>query len=91
MGVLTYTDESNSFSNTSQIIEDDESGIFRLSYNYTNRPNASVRDRSAIHDGAAILRVIPGTERKLEGEYWTSRKTTGDIHLKFVSKKVTQT
>ncbi|NLD45963.1 MAG: hypothetical protein GX660_02025 [Clostridiaceae bacterium] len=39
-----YTDESDSFSNTAQINEDDDSGIFRLSYNYTNRPKANVRD-----------------------------------------------
>jgi len=88
---IMYTDESDSFSNTAQINEDDESGIFRLSYNYTNRPKANIRDRSAIHDGAAILKVIMGTEKKLEGEYWTSRKTTGDISVKFVSKKISQT
>lgn len=88
---VMYTDESDSFSNTAQINEDDDSGIFRLSYNYTNRSKANVRDRSAIHDGAAILKVITEAERKLEGEYWTSRKTTGDISVKFVSKNLSQT
>jgi hypothetical protein len=83
-----YTDESYSFSNTAQINQDDESRIFWLSYNYTNRSKANVRDRSAIHDGAAILKVITGLDRVLEGEYWTSRKTTGDICVKFVSKKL---
>lgn len=83
---VMYTDESESVSNTAEINENDESGIFRLSYNYTNRPKANVRDRSAIHDGAAILKVIIEPEKKLEGEYWTSRKTTGDICVKFISK-----
>ncbi len=85
-----YTDESDSFSNTAQINEDDESGIFRLSYNYTNRSRANVRDRSAIHDGAAILKVITEPEKVLKGEYWTSRKTTGDISVKFVSRKLAE-
>lgn len=84
---VMYTDESDSFSNTAQINEDDDSGIFRLSYNYTNRSRANVRDRSAIHDGAAILKVITEPEKVLKGEYWTSRKTTGDISVKFISKK----
>ena len=88
---VMYTDESNSFSNTAQINQDDDSGIFRLSYNYTNRSKANVRDRSVIHDGAAILKVITEPEKSLEGEYWTSRKTTGDISVKFISKKLSQT
>jgi len=88
---VMYTDESNSFSNTAQINQDDDSGIFRLSYNYTNRSKANVRDRSAIHDGAAILKVITEPEKSLEGEYQTSRKTTGDISVKFISKKLSQT
>ena len=87
---VMHTDESDSFSNTAQINKDDDSGIFRLSYNYTNRSKANVRDRSAIHDGAAILKVITESERRLEGEYWTSRKTTGDIDVKFISKKLSQ-
>lgn len=87
---VMYTDESDSFSNTAQINEDDESGIFRLSYNYTNRSRANVRDRSAIHDGAAILKVITEPEKVLKGEYWTSRKTTGDISVKFVSRKLAE-
>lgn len=85
-----YTDESDSYSTTAQINEDDESGVFRLSYNYTNRSKANVRDRSEIHDGAAILKVVSESEKKLEGEYWTSRKTTGDISVKFTSRSLAQ-
>lgn len=91
IGCVMYTNESDSFSTTAQINEDDESGVFRLSYNYINRPHAKIRDRSEIHDGAAILKIILEPNRKLEGEYWTSRKTTGDISVKFVSRKLTQT
>jgi hypothetical protein len=84
---VMYTNESYSYSTTAQINEDDESGIFCLSYNYTNRPRANLRDRSAIHDGAAILKVVLKPQKKLEGVYWTSRKTTGDLNLIFESRK----
>lgn len=80
--------ESSSFSNAAQITAEEETEVLRLSYNYTNRPKAAVRDRSQMHDGAAILRIITVPQLALEGEYWTDRKTTGDIHLSFRSRKL---
>ena len=85
---VMYSEESSSYSNTAQISADDDSGTLQLSFNYTNRPRASVRERSEIHLGAAILRIVKGATLTLEGEYWTSRKTTGDMHLKFKSRKL---
>jgi hypothetical protein len=80
--------ESSSFSNAAQITAEDETAVLRLSYNYTNRPKAAVRDRSQMHDGAATLRIITAPQLALEGEYWTDRKTTGDIRLTFKSRKL---
>lgn len=82
-----YTEESTSYSNTAQISADDEGNLLRLSYNYTNRPRAGVRERSEIHDGAAILRIVTKPRRALVGDYWTDRKTTGDVRLHFKSKE----
>ena len=79
--------ESDSYSTAAQFSQDDD-GTLRLSFNYTNRPKATVRDRIAIHDGAAILRIVGRRRRTLEGEYWTSRRTTGDISLKFSSREL---
>ncbi len=90
LSCVTFTNESDTYSTTAQINQDDESGVFRLSYNYTNRPRSVVRDRSEIHDGAAILKIILDPKMKLEGEYWTSRKTTGDISVKYISRKLAQ-
>lgn len=87
---VLYTQESNSYSTTAQINEDDSSGVLRLTYNYTNRSQATIRDRSPIHDGAAILRISEKPELCLEGEYWTSRQTTGDIKLTFKSRELLQ-
>lgn len=87
---VLFTSESDSYSTTAQINRDDESDVLRLTYNYTNRPRANVRNRSEIHDGAAILKVILKPTMKLEGEYWTSRKTTGDMSVNFISTKLAQ-
>lgn len=87
---VMYSGESDSFSTTAQIYQDDESGMFRLSYNYLNRPRAGVRDRSEIHDGAAILKIVSSPTKELSGEYWTSRKTTGDIAVSFATRELTQ-
>jgi hypothetical protein len=81
-----YSGESSSYSSAAQINADEEGGSLHLSYAYTNRPKAAVRDRSEIHDGAASLEIIAKPHRTLEGEYWTSRKTTGDIRVTFKSR-----
>ncbi|MGE0406521.1 MAG: hypothetical protein AB7O65_09485 [Candidatus Korobacteraceae bacterium] len=88
---VLYSHESESQSTAAQFSRDDESGTVRLNYNYTNRPRATIRDRSAIHDGASRLRIISTPERRLEGEYWTSRCTAGDIALKFRSRELAET
>lgn len=87
---VLYTAESDSFSTAAQINEDNESGIQCLSYTYTNKPRATIRNRSAIHYGAAVLKIINKPQCALEGEYWTSRKTTGEISLTFTSKKIAE-
>jgi hypothetical protein len=81
-----HTEESDSYSTAALISVDDESGRLRLSFNYTNKPKVMARDRMAIHYGAAILQIGNGPSRSLEGEYWTSRRTTGEISLKFQSR-----
>lgn len=83
---VLVTGESHSYSLTAQINEDDDSGVLQLSYAYTNRPRARVRFRSEIHDGAAILTIKEGEGLVLEGEYWTSRKTTGEMYFTRTSR-----
>lgn len=80
---VMYTKESTSRSKAALLIEEDDSGIKELSYNYTNLPDLSARPRSPIHEGAATLRIISTPQKTLKGEYWTNRKTTGEITLTF--------
>lgn len=80
------TKESSSYSTTADINTAQNGDDLYLIYNYTNRPKATIRDRSVIHDGAAILKIINNPNKCLEGEYWTSRKTRGEMTLFFDSK-----
>lgn len=84
------TQESTSYSTTADINLVAGSEDMYLTYNYTNRPKATIRDRSAIHDGAVILKIIKKPNLCLEGEYWTSRKTRGEINLNFESKALAE-
>lgn len=84
------TKESTSYSTTANLtFAHGSEGVF-LTYNYTNRPKATIRDRSVMHDGAAILKIIKKPNLALEGEYWTSRKTRGEISLTFESKELAE-
>lgn len=84
-----HTKESSSFSTAASLHIDDDSDAKSISYVYTNTPFVSVRDRSVVHDGAAILRVITKPELRLQGEYWTNRKSTGEMLLTRSSTKLT--
>jgi hypothetical protein len=83
-----FTKEMVSFSRAAQLIKDETADAIALSFNYTSTPKAVLRERSAIHDGAADLRVVRVPERILEGQYWTGRCTTGDMKLRFHSKEL---
>jgi hypothetical protein len=83
-----FTKESESYSTAAQITRDEETGSLMLDYTYTNRSKATLRLKSPIHDGAARLKIVTLPERALEGEYWTSRCTTGDMSLRFLSRNL---
>lgn len=83
-----FTKESESYSRAAQIAVEEDTGSISLSYNYTNRSRATIRRRSPIHDGASHLKIVTVPSRMLVGEYWTGRCTTGDISLRFVSRKL---
>lgn len=59
-----------------------DAGRFALWYSYDNQPRAAVRARSARHDGIARLELaVPVGADRLTGQYFTSRRTTGDIEV----------
>lgn len=89
INITLMTSESSSYSTAADINAVLGGEQLYLTYTYTNRPKAIIRDRSQIHDGAAILKIVK-TPLSLEGEYWTSRKTRGDIEVKLQSRKLAE-
>jgi hypothetical protein len=83
-----YTVESSSISYSSDIVIDKETKRTQLLYHYSNRPQAIVRNRSEIHDGTVLLTIMGNKPIQMKGEYWTSRKTIGDIEVKFLSREL---
>lgn len=83
-----YTSESKSQSHSAQFLIKPESKMKMLVYTYTSVPNIAVRDTSAIHYGSAILDIVMSPKRKLIGEYWTTRKSTGGLELKFKTQQL---
>ncbi len=75
ISIVQETGESRSKSITASI--EKILGEKQLTYCYLNTPNASVRNRSEIHYGTAMLCVED--TNKLTGQYFSDRKTTGDI------------
>lgn len=78
--ISMFTKESESFSQAAKFITEND-GSIGLKYTYTNKPKATVRERSEIHEGAASLKVVVTPKLSLSGDYWTGRKTTGEIEV----------
>ncbi|MEE9363114.1 MAG: hypothetical protein V3U92_11005 [Cellulophaga sp.] len=76
------TGEGTSYSTGASFDIDTERGLQRLFYSYQNTPKRSVRERSEIHYGTTLLTFDGFKISEMEGEYWTSRETTGEIKLK---------
>lgn len=76
------TSEMKSHSFICNFIIDGENQVRRLAYMYDSIPKQNVKDRSPQHFGSAVYDLIEN-DKKLLGEYWTGRKTTGSIELEF--------
>ncbi|MFA6909051.1 MAG: hypothetical protein WC289_04160 [Patescibacteria group bacterium] len=86
--VSSFTKESVSHSDASALCIDLDKGQRILTYTYGNIPQSGVRDRSEIHFGAARLRIVLSPNKRLEGEYWTDRKSTGHLILEFDNRNL---
>jgi hypothetical protein len=74
------TNESKSCSLFADLTADAD-GVCQLLYIYDNRPEAEVRDRSEPHYGAVVLAAPRNRADGLLGQYFTDRKTTGDMRF----------
>jgi len=80
--VRVKTGESRSHSIGASFDIDKDRGFQQLFYSYLNTPKAGVRDRSEIHYGSTLLNFDGYKVDEMEGEYWTTRKSSGEISLK---------
>jgi hypothetical protein len=77
---------SHSYSEDFRIEKDNQ--LKQLAYIYTSKPKHALNDRSIPHDGTIVFDIIGKPVTKLKGEYWTSRKSTGEITLTFREKNI---
>jgi hypothetical protein len=88
ISIKQKTDESDSWSTRVIPEADPEADRYKLWYSYSNKPKAAVAHRSSDHDGVAWLEIaLSDDPEELKGQYYTSRRTTGDITLRRVSAK----
>jgi hypothetical protein len=80
------TGESMSYSSRYFLEADHQAGRFRVWYSYDNRPRAELAYRSSRHEGVGWLEVdIDADPNSLSGQYYSSRRTTGDMEFHRVS------
>jgi hypothetical protein len=60
-------------------------------YVYESTPRESVRQRSPIHFGAARIATVGNRPRLIEGSYFTSRRTTGELQFDEYRRAVANT
>lgn len=89
VSVKLRTEESTSYSTRYVLEAYPEAGRFRVWYSYGNHPKAEVAFRSARHEGVGWLEInIDSDPNRLVGQYYTDRRTTGDMTFSRVSRKV---
>jgi len=77
INIQLVTDEIASSTITSNIVQ--ENGNYVLYYTYITNPKSKFSDENPIQYGTS--RFIIDEPKRLNGTYWTSRKTIGDIYL----------
>jgi hypothetical protein len=86
MSIKLRTGESSSYSTRCILEADHDAGRFRVWYSYDNQPRAELAYRSARHEGVAWLEMdIDAGSEELIGQYYSSRRTTGDMRFSRVS------
>jgi len=82
---VMQTTEMRSDSFAEGLIVKPDRQIKKLGYIYTSKPSVLLSDRSNPHDGAIEFDIL---DRKMTGTYWTTRKTSGEIHLHYHSPEL---
>lgn len=84
------TDEMTSESSTARLIREDE-GLNVGEYGYQSIPRDVVRTQSPIHFGFARFECVGEWPRRIEGSYFTSRRTTGEMEFSVHKSEIAHT
>jgi SMODS-associating 2TM, beta-strand rich effector domain len=76
--VNMLTDEMSSRSEQATLARSSD-GVWRLIWTYVSQPKEEHIHRSPVHRGTGELRVPSQPAERLLGNYYTARRTTGDI------------
>ncbi|RUA04342.1 MAG: hypothetical protein DSY43_06610 [Gammaproteobacteria bacterium] len=77
---VVVTNKLESLSFISGFIIDKENQILQLVYSYNSTTKQTEIEGNNKHSGTVVLN-IKNHAKKLEGYYWTDRKTTGDVQF----------
>lgn len=77
VSVVMLTNESKSKSSLAVISDDGVSAS--LDYMYLNRPDSRYEYRSRMHHGSTTLDITGRLAVRLQGRYWTSRDSKGEL------------
>jgi hypothetical protein len=89
VSIKLRTGDSTSRSTRCVLEAEPDAGRFRVWYSYDNRPRAEVAHRSWRHEGVAWLEMdIDADPSRLAGQYYTDRRTTGDVNVRRVSRNM---
>lgn len=80
ISVRLLTNESTSKAVHAELVRDGD-GVCELVYVYSNKPQSSVSHRSKQHHGAVVISAPRNGSDGIEGNYFTDRKTVGDMRF----------
>ncbi len=84
------TRESRSNSIAADFDIDKDHQRMQVSYLYDNKSDITIKSRNPFHCGAIVFTIVHNKKQyRLQGEYWTDRKTTGKMNMEFHSSKLT--
>ncbi len=85
--VRMKTGESMSYSRHFFVEVNRDLSLVRIWYSYHNQPKAEFTWRSTRHEGVAWLEMDAANEpKRLSGQYFTERKTSGDITIELTAQ-----
>jgi hypothetical protein len=83
--LVMMTRESRSHTITARLEAAD--GVVSVAGVFLNESRSSVRGQSPMHYGGLIVRVGGPPPTTMHGDYWTDRSTSGEVTLKWRSRK----